>query len=590
MAISVYSLEPDDLKRLGADRAVEMFRRLLIAESSRLDFPQSHLHISLDVTTADGGIDASVDNLPNGINSNIIISRTTKYQIKTGDTFMPWQPAKLKAELFTPLSKGKKSKKGEPRPPKTSSKTPSPSIDRLKEGIRDCLDNKGTYVLVCFGIDLVDTQRKKAKQELTRLLNACGYETPSIEIWGAGELRNFFELYPSLCLEISGRQEPFLSHTQWAATEEMSRPFRSNDARSKTIEQIRSSLRSRDPVQIRVCGEPGLGKTRLILEATREDDLSPAVVYWERAEDFLRSQQFRDLRTPHAKYFVILIIDECDFENSARVWNVLKSRSANVRIITIHFEFDERGPSDMVLPELALLDSTDIAAILASYGAPFDIARQYSELCSGSPRVAHIVGENLRDTAIVTTPRATMGDVWNRYIAGRHYATELVERRKLIISFLALFKKFGFLPPVNDEAAAIFRLISAHTSQIGQLEFNSTILEFKSRRILQGEKTLYITPRLFHVWLWSEWWRTHGQTLNVIDLLQHLPASLFDWFGQMFRYAKGFGAAVSQVNILLGSNGPFANGEFLRSDAGARFFYRWQKRARVKLLERWREL
>ena len=146
-----------------------------------------------------------------------------------------------------------------------------------------------------------------------------------------------------------------------------------------------------------------LEKRRFVLEATRQDDLNPAVVYWEKAEDFLISQQFHDIRSGHTNYAALLIVDECDSENSARIWNVLKVRDPSaprIRLVTIYHDFDDYARSSHVLyTNISSLEMDDITAILRSYGTPQELARQYGELCSGSPRVAHIVGENLKENA-----------------------------------------------------------------------------------------------------------------------------------------------------------------------------------------------
>ena len=49
------------------------------------------------------------------------------------------------------------------------------------------------------------------------------------------------------------------------------------------------------------------------------------------------------------------------------------------------------------LPTLARrsLDAEHIRNIIESYKIPTDVARRYAELCSGSPRFAHVIGENL---------------------------------------------------------------------------------------------------------------------------------------------------------------------------------------------------
>jgi len=576
MTTSVYSLKPEHLAQLDAKRAVAMFRCLLLAEAWRHHLQPSHVHVSEAITVADGGVDASIDELPPDIQSSIFLSSTTKYQIKTGDAFKPWQLSQLKKELFSkPPAKAERKRAPQTKASRKKKQgTQTPSRDMLAESVRNCFDQGGSYVIVTFGIDIVEKDRINAKNQLKTLLNDCGYNDPNIDVWGIGELRNRFELFPALCLEISGHSMGFLSHRQWlASSEEMKREFQPSAERTKAIEQIQASLRSSESVHIRVCGEPGIGKTRTVLEATADPELSPVVVYWEKAGDFTNSQQFLDFKTGYAKYFAILIVDECDFENAARIWNALKNLSPFVRIVTIYYESENATSPEVVYPNIKPLQPDEVFPILQRYGAPPEVARRYSELCDGSPRVAHIIGENLRRSATLTDPLPTIGDVWTRYISGYDkLSLDKVERRKMFLSFIALFKKCGFAPPVHHEREAVLALIKEFEPNLGLAEFNSAIQEFKRRKILQGDKTLYITPKLFHLWLWSEWWVTHGQGVDVVKLTEKLPPSLFDWFGQMFRYAQGFGDAVSQVNTLLGSEGPFKTGDFIRTDLGASFF------------------
>ena len=359
----------------------------------------------------------------------------------------------------------------------------------------------------------------------------------------------------------------------------MQRPFRKSSARAEAIGALQESVRDQRSVHIRVCGEPGVGKTRFVLEATREEDLNPAVVYWEKAEDFLESQQFHDIKSDHTNYAALLIIDECDSENSARIWNVLKVRDSSaprIRLVTIYHEVDcYSRSSDVLYPDIAALERDDMIAILRVYGTPQELARQYGELCSGSPRVAHIVGENLKENApTLTSPPPTMGDVWARYIGGRlPRDSDQLRRTKVVLEYIALFKKCGFKPPVNEEADVVFGLISESDASISRRVFDEIVRDLRRRRILQGETTLYISPKLFHVWLWCEWWETNSHRPTALAFIQSLPRSLFEWFGQMFAYARESRAVMAVVDTLLGPNGPFCNQEMSKSDIGGRFFF-----------------
>jgi hypothetical protein len=91
--------------------------------------------ISADVSTPDGGVDASILEDGGGkFQDDELLSSGRRFQIKTGD-FQPWQPATIKRELF-----GTKPKK----------------IENLGAAIQRTLREGKEFVLVCFGVDPVD--------------------------------------------------------------------------------------------------------------------------------------------------------------------------------------------------------------------------------------------------------------------------------------------------------------------------------------------------------------------------------------------------------------------------------------------------
>ena len=59
----------------------------------------------------------------------------------------------------------------------------------------------------------------------------------------------------------------------------------------------------------------------------------------------------------------------------------------------------------------------------------------------------------------------------------------------------------------------------------------------QKRKNLQGNITLYISPKLFHIWLWVDWWDTYGTTFSW-QAITELPEKLKDWFFEMFEYAR----------------------------------------------------
>ena len=147
-----------------------------------------------------------------------------------------------------------------------------------------------------------------------------------------------------------------------------------------------------------------------------------------------------------------------------------------------------------------------------------------------------------------------------------------VERRRVVLRRLALFKRFGFGAAVRQEARAVAALVEQDDPSIKEAVFNDVVSDLRARKILQGENTLYITPRLLHVKLWVEWWRLHGDGFVLEEFADAVPPTLLDWFFEMAIDAAESPPAQRVFGELLAENGPFQQTDLLRRARGARFF------------------
>ena len=123
MVIPPFALEVQELASLGADRAVEFFRRLLWAEAKRVGIGRNVILVPDCINVGDGGIDAYVDGATPATDE-VIPNGTNGFQIKASDLL----PASCKKELHEGNDLG--------RP--------------IQPEIRRILDANGTYVLVLY--------------------------------------------------------------------------------------------------------------------------------------------------------------------------------------------------------------------------------------------------------------------------------------------------------------------------------------------------------------------------------------------------------------------------------------------------------
>ena len=552
MSATIFSIDHKCITGLSPTLAIRLFRNLLWCEAQRTGLSAHNVLISLDETVADGGIDARVDGTPSA--DSILVSGQTFFQLKAGSSFKPWQNSQLKKELFG-----------------SSRATPTRAI--LGTATRECLDNDGRYILVAFGKDLTPQQQSDAKNKLICLLGTIGYASPVVEVIGQSQLLGLLVPYPSLCLEILGRADlQFQTVDAWKMNDDMKPDFRPGAAQTQFIEEIRSTLFADSFQHLRVIGEPGIGKSRLVLEAVSADILAPAVIYLANGDDFQKSALFNEILRPDRQYVVTLVIDDCAERDRASIWRTLKGK-VGIRLITIDHGPEESSDSSMKVFQCPPLEKDQVVEIIASYIGERNENLNWAEWCDGSPRVAHAVGDNLqRNPDDILKPPATV-PIWDRFILGHHKRDErAAEEHILTLRYIALFRRFGFEPPVDEEARFISSIIQDANPSITWQRFQAIVQHHRKRRVLQGQRTLFVVPKALHVYLWLQFWEQHGRGFDFKSFLEIMPKSLSKWFMELFIYAHGSSVASQVVKQILSlKDGPFSQQEFLISEAGTNF-------------------
>ena len=432
----------------------------------------------------------------------------------------------------------------------------------------------GTYVLVCTGIDLGDSQRRDALKHIEDFLKQCGYSQPKVEVWSQNTLIGFLQVFPSLALDVKEIDPAdFQTHQIWSSNADMRVSYIPGQSQSDLIEKIRSKLR--DPnraAHMRVWGEPGIGKTRLVFEATRLEEFSPLVIYSRLASQFESGRLMNEILY-NDDLSAIVVIDECDPSSWARIWNQLSHCGPRIKLITIYNDYEVQA-ADVTYYIAPPLAQDQIRSIIQKdIDLSDDQADRWGKLCGGSPRVAHVIGENLVNHPEDLLKPPSRVNIWERYIAAGD-DREKTEHRRLVLQHLALFKRFGYERSVAEEAEAIAKKIEKANRDITSHEFENIIYELRERRILQGESTLYITPKALQIWLWTQWWERHHRLFDLEEFTEGLTPKLVEWFYEMFVYAAESNAASKIVKDLLGPNGPFRDDEYLRTRLGSRFFSR----------------
>ncbi len=571
MQRSFFDVTPSEIGQLGSEPAVEVLREMIWAEASNLGIPISDTDIPFAVTTSDGGIDAEVLATDVAQGRGLIFAPRTSYQVKAGDFGVhPGTPA-LTEELLVKPSAIAARKKAKASPSGKAYK-----VDDLSPRVRSCLDNGGTFVVALFGNDNIDTEDGATAKAIVKFLADVDvrYQSASVKVWRQSQLCGLIRKFPAIALRIKNSAGlPLLSFYDWSGRLDMRPEFVPAPEQQREIDTIRNALRTGNAIHIRLLGEPGIGKTRLVLEALRTEDLQNLVLY---AESGVRiDSSVINAIQGDATVSIILVVDECLPEQRSMLANTF-SATPKLQIISIYQDQDEGDrASNYRLLEMPPLPREKIEEILRSYTQDPSLAARWADLCDGSPRVAHVVGQNLQ-----TDPQDPLkGDgismIWTRYLAGQTDRTSPeFRKRHLVMASLALFKRFGWAPKVQKDAFAVFDMIvSKLDTNISKAEFIAIVREMNTRKILQGESHLYITPKALQIKLWIDWWDQYGSGLNMIELVPKLEPHMRQWFVEMIEYGAAAPVSKKLVEHFLSPSGMFTDAGWLNTSEGSSFFF-----------------
>ncbi|HCZ15736.1 MAG TPA: hypothetical protein DHV85_14345, partial [Candidatus Accumulibacter sp.] len=222
-----------------------------------------------------------------------------------------------------------------------------------------------------------------------------GYED-LIEVLGASQLAEFAERYPGTAslLAVDPIQDAWVLD-EWQRDAHMANAFETSPEQAQMIAHIRSALQG-EAKHIRVLGEPGLGKTRIVLESVKDENIAPYVLYIQHGAQFGQSRLFRQLLKVRYDKPLVLVIDELPESELSDIWRHLKPRCGSLKIVSLDHGRDETYDEEIDRITAPRLPDETIKKILASRVGESRELDRWVAICEGSPRVAQAVADNLQ--------------------------------------------------------------------------------------------------------------------------------------------------------------------------------------------------
>ena len=322
---------------------------------------------------------------------------------------------------------------------------------------------------------------KRPRSHIEKYLKEqCEYENPKVKVWSQPDFINFLDEFPLLALGLRGLLEgKFKSHWSWSKDEGMQVPFVPGESQEKLIAKIQNELRQdghSDPLP--VWGNPGIGKTRLVLKATEADDLSPRVIYYRSVSHFRDSTLMSELLHGNNQLSAIVVIDGCDPHSRTFI---PRNQNPQVKLVTISNDRDGI-PRDVSEWEVQPLDDKQIRKIIQRYKVPEFQSDRHTDLCSGSPFMAHHIGRILADFSGDASKVLSEDYIYEQFYIDfekENQTDEEVKLRRRVLRYIALFKQFGFEADVSDEARVIAEKVKEADGSTTPMMFQEIVADLR---------------------------------------------------------------------------------------------------------------
>lgn len=519
-----FTVSIEKIKSLEEKDAVKIFKQLLFAETSCCNIHPTKIQITENTKEADGGIDATLNAIIPETAEGILKNGQVNYQIKADAAFSSLSDGIILKEFL-----------GEGTVKFLKNLSAAETKKRLKPKIKETIEQGKYYVLVSFKTEAAGTKKQDAINFIKTILKKCGYNDPKVDIIDSTNLQLSINRHLSIVNRLTSKPNNIYNIFEVLQWERLNENFYITEELKEVKKILDNFLAGNsDYRHIRILGEPGTGKTKAILEFCKE--YSATTIYIDSAENYENADLYTYLKDNKIACLT-LIIDECDLFASQNIFHRLKNQVQNLKLITIYNDFKkDTSDTETCVIKFPKLTNEDFANILISeYNIDKAVAEHIASFCEGYPRLAHYIGRNFRNKQQVMS---NLDDIMQGLIIGSEIPADKIEKTMCIMQYLSIFKKFGFSDEHKEEKKFIFELLKPEIPDLTYFELEKIINILKNKKILQQEHTLYISPKILHIWLYGKFWEEVSRKELILEKLQEFPTSLKIWFGDMFEYAK----------------------------------------------------
>ncbi len=510
-----FSVSAEQVERLGQS-FTPFVNRLLDIESAVALLAGADLRTTYRENLGDGGVDAGVSN---AVGTRWVPAGTSAWQFKAGD----------------PGNAGVADEFG--------------GAHRA----RSIVDSGGKYILVigkALNDQRVDARRSALADRAAEL--GLTVEDETFQVLDANALARWAQEYPSLAASplLRGMSEAVLDFNFWARSNRHNSKWISSDSRMLVRDQVNHLITESEFPDLRIAGVSGLGKTRAVLEALRDQPYESLVVYIYQA-DALPASVIPTLLTQGRE--AIVVIDDCSAKQHETLAGLILSDS-QLKLITIGEPdaYVTRSPSI----DLAALDDNALEEVLVTNEPNLwrEARRVVVDASAGNVRLALLMA-----AALVRHPELSASELLTRDTIKQFITTQLPDGSLFLgCSVLALFTSIGF----EAELAAEIELV-ADALNIPLLDLQ-TALQVLADSGLASSHGRYrsVDPHPLAVYLARQAWGVLGDQI-VTELIPRASNGLAERLLIRAAQIGDYAPTKNAVNRILAPDGPFSSLEVM---------------------------
>ena len=473
-----------DVERLNDQELRSVLNALLTADASQRRVPL----LDLDITTRNNDPDA-------GIDARIKWPAVAPHDpLQSGENVLQYKSGKLTKKLL--------------------------EAEFNKPGVQRALKRGGAY-LFCAGHDYVSRSAKTHEKTLKDLCRKKRIAAGRVKIIFGSGLARWICRHPAVVARPELRQHvsEFITVERWLSDNvQLSNPFRPDESRRETIEQIRTFLQSESPgsAVLRLEGPAGVGKTRLALEVVKEREYASRTLYAIDAEN-AEVQPFLMKMYSDQETCAIAVIDECSRTRQSILEQYAQSSKGRLKLICVgvHDKLYETSPPALTqeLYQLKPLPAVDIEAIIQDSfrSAPKDYIDMAVRLSGGYVKLAMFIAGTLERMG--AKPPVELTKVLEIDVFFRKFIDREMLQALQVLSVLA---QIGWYEDLRTEAEAVADFV-----QIPMRALEAAVRKLRDQGVLISRgRYLYVSPDLLAIQaaadLWSE------KDYQLLDLIAKL--------------------------------------------------------------------